>query len=217
MPWDEQPPTAPPKSLERGWDRCKTPHDFDSWKPYPIAKLSVRSLRSKEPVAVTINETEATVADVKAAFVEKLMLSSRKYVLLRWLGVELDDAKTLSSLKIPDGTTLDAAFRPRSVAEVEALKNTTHVLVVDIAGQCGRVPATPTTLVRDLKAQCKLPQGSLLCFAQHYTSGLGMPLADDKTLAACDVVDGDVLVSKPDPSVPVEPAGKADAKPAKKK
>jgi len=215
MPWDELPPTSPPRSLGRGWDQCKTPLDYSSHQPL-LTKLLIRSYildPKQQPVEVNIKEHEkgeegATVADVKAAFVEKMQLSSRKYVQLRWLGEELDDAKTISGpkpdLKIPNGSALDAAFRKRSLAELEALKTVKHVLV-GAEGQCARVPVTGTMLVSALKALCKQPPGCLLCFSQHYNSSLGLPLADEKTLAACGVLDGDCLVFKPDPTVPAEP------------
>ena len=217
--WDEQPPPRAPYSHARAWSESMTVTDYSDGHlykgfPNPVTNVNVRSLKTKEPVPVRLEgDTVHTVADVKVAFRRHLVISSRKAIVLRWLGEELDDNKTLGSCRVPDNALLEAAFKTRTNAELDALKTVTHVLVVDQAGTVIPCEATNSTLVSDLKVQCKYPPETPFHFSPHYTSAFGTPVADDKSLSSCGVLDGDVLYCI-NPAVVAAPK---DAPPPKKK
>ena len=200
--WDNLAP-IPPQSLGRPWDQSKTVQDFDGRAPVPVTKVTVRSLKTKVPIELQLNCGEpeqphgATVADVRAAFSRELMISSRKAITLRWLGADLpDDGTPLTALHVPNGAQLEAAFRQRSLAELEELKNLRQILLVDNAGNAVPCEVTPTTLVSDLKAMWKQPPEAELYFTPHYTSAFGTPLVNDRTLVSVGVLNGDVLFMK---------------------
>jgi len=225
--WDEQPPPKGPNSQNKPWGESRTVQDYTSYytgklyknHPNPVCTVSVRSLKSKDPLTVQLEgDKEHTVADVKVAFRRALVISSRKMIKLRWLGEDLEDSKKLGECRVPDGALLEAAFKARTNAELEALHLVTHVLVSDQAGTVTTCAVTSKTTVGELKVMCKMvgkkkedgtPIEVPFHFSPHYTSAFGTPLADVKTLGDLGVLDGDVLyMINPDvqPTAPVEAA-----------
>ena len=174
--WDERPPTLPPLSFGRSWEMSKRPTDFATYKghPHPITLVFVRTVLTKDKVPIPLvppddssssSSPSPTVADVKQAFIDKMILSCRKHVSLRWLGSDIEDeSRTLQSLKVPEGTVFDAAIRKRTPVELEPLKHITHVLVCDLAGNACDAQVTGKTLVSELKVLCKQPEKSNLHF-----------------------------------------------------
>ena len=227
--WDERPPTLPPLSFGRSWEMSKRATDFATYKghPHPITQVFVRTVLAKEKVPIPLAlpdgsapSSSPTVLDVKRAFIDKMIISSRKHVTLRWLGSELpDESRTLHSLKVPEGTVFDAAIRKRTPAELEPLKVITHVLVCDLAGNACDVQVTGKTLVSELKALCKQPETSNLHFSPTFTSSFGTPLENERTLASYGILDGDILltgISSSGADAPADAGAKAPEKGGKK-
>ena len=161
-----------------------------------------------------------TVADVKAAFSQQLMISPRKAITIRWLGAELNDSSTLSDLRVPEGALFEAAFRQRKPAELEPFQNVQHVIVhiefPETESRIVDVPASSSTLVSELKVLCKPPSSCQISFSAYNTSAFGIPLDDERTLGSYGVLDGDLLFCTPG-SGPTSDADVAKPPPAKKK
>ena len=220
--WDEAPPSQAPYSFGKSWyesttvaDRLDTSSSLYKGYPKPVLSLHVRSLKTKQPLELPLGgERDHSVADVKVAFRKALVISSRKAITLRWQGHDLPDGKTLGELRVPDGATLEAAFRTRGNDELEALKTVTHVLVCDQDGEVALAEVTSATIVGDVKAQCKLLPPMPMYFSPHYTSAFGTPLINERTLGSYAVLDGDVLYVN---SKPLDGDGAAAAAPPPKK
>ena len=87
--WDERPPTLPPLSFGRSWEMSKRATDFATYKghPHPITQVFVRTVLAKEKVPIPLAlpdgsapSSSPTVLDVKRAFIDKMIISSRKHV-----------------------------------------------------------------------------------------------------------------------------------------
>ena len=166
-------------------------------KPTPVGMVFVRSLKTKAPHLIDLacdgDYENLTVSHVKRAYRKALAISSRKHVALRWQGVELEDSCTLEDCRVPDGATLDAAFRSRTHAQLDALGPLTHLLIVDETGAVLEAEASGDTVVSDLKAQSGHEPEVRYLFAAHFTSALGTPLENDRTLKSYGLRDGDVI------------------------
>lgn len=209
--------TAAPHSLVRGWQEPSAAIESQLYRgfPKPVSSIYVSSIKTKRPLLIKLDgEPVHTVADVKASFRKALALTSRKAIIIRWLGAEIEDHKTLSQCKVPDGATLDAAFRSRSNAELEVLKKINHVLVADQDGNVSVQEASGSLQISALKQQCKHVPEMPYYFSPHYTSAFGTPLDDERTLSSYHVLDGDVLFCLTRTGVPPPTAA---APPKKKK
>jgi hypothetical protein len=207
-----------PRSMARSWSMHKTPTDFASYKGYQVQveQVLISSVRTKEPVPIALGPLEkadVTVADVKAAFAQQVLVTPRKAMILRWLGAELDDAQTLRELRVPDRALFEVAFRQRKPPELEPFKMVRRIVVTDLEGNPCDVPASSSTLISEVKALCKQPPTCQLFFSAYSTSAFGVPLEDERTLGSYSVLDGDVLFCSPGTGA----APAAEAPPPKKK
>ena len=84
----------------------------------------------------------------------------------------------------------------------------------DTSGVCTVVDnVMSTTPISALKALIKAPPTATIQFSPAFTSNFGATLADDRTLASCGVLDGDVLYyASGEPAAPA-----VEAAPKKKK
>jgi len=163
------------------------------------------ALLSNEAIKETAELEDADLAAARSMATSSI--SSRKAIVLRWQGNELDDHKTLRECRVPDNATLHAAFRKRTAAELAELHlrpavpmeldgfayNQQHIYVVDQEGTLVEAVVTGATLVGELKAQCQHAPEVGYYFSAHFTSTIGTPLGDDRTLGSYGVLEGDAL------------------------
>lgn len=175
-----------------------------------------------------------TLADLKTRIVQRLNLSLRKHLTLRWWGQVLEpDSATLVALNLRDGGALDLSLRNRTMAEIEELKGveleTVRVRVSEGAcvtiqevGPSTQVKAIKETIVKgklfgpliDPKAPPPLELFYSPCF--NADSVFGNAMGDETTLGSHKVIHGDVMFLKLPPP-PKEDTGGKDAKGKKKK
>ena len=110
-------PRVLPTSLTTSWSRRGALPRFTSAK-----SLQISSMRTKRPTALENMHGQLLVCEVKLAFAKEVQLNARKAIVLRWYGDELDDSLTLDACRVPDGATLEATFRQRTEAEIEAMR-----------------------------------------------------------------------------------------------
>ena len=178
----------------------------------PARELKITSLRTKQAVVLSDLAGTLTIAEVGKLFARQIHLSSRKAISLRWQGSPLIDDETLDAQHIPDGATLEAVMRARTQAELQALQTIEHILLVDVTGTATVVDNVgASTTIGSIKALLKAPPTSQITFSPVFASSFGTPLADDRTLASCSVLDGDVLYfSTGEPPPPAEPPKRSE-------
>ncbi|KAL3917904.1 MAG: hypothetical protein SGPRY_006220 [Prymnesium sp.] len=217
-----------PHTVQRSWDMSRAA---------PVAasphRVAVRSLASKDPVELELTEG-ATVADLKGQICQKLSISPRKKLTLRWYGTALEDARTLHQLNVPDGATLEMSSSVRSATEIEELKaQLKQVRIKSTDGRTVLIEALkPTTKVLEIKKTIaerkffKAEEGFLsvdaknpLIYSSVFNASFGVPLDDEKTLGSYGMINDDIILFKPpvDPEYSKQGNDKGSSKGAKDK
>jgi len=195
--------------VQRSWDMSRS-------APTAAAprKLQIKTLSTKDPLEVEMADG-ATVGDLKAQIVQRLSISPRKALVLRWYGSVIEDAKRLSEYWIPEGATLEMSTSNRTTAELEELKAQLNKLrIKDMGGRVGLVEGLkPSTTVVELKkriAEGKLfkPEEGFLAvdpknpvcelfYSAVFGASFGLSLDDEKTLGSYGMLNDDVVLFKP--------------------
>jgi hypothetical protein len=141
----------------------------------PVAALSAdgETILAKPDAVRFAAAPDMPVDAFRAMLVERLAISPRKLVVIRWYGTELQDGRTLGQYRVSDGSTFDVSVKGMTISQLAELAKARPLERVRVQTLAGR-----SVTVDRVSAQTTPRQLRQIIVDKHLIEGLSKANAE---------------------------------------